>query len=152
MFSFIYISGSLYFFFADATAMTFGRNHFYTFDKRFFSIPNFDNPHCLFLIARDFRDGNFTIMSSSNSITITTKDAMVKIYRYGLVRSQGMSINAVPNSKVYEELPVMFERTMVVRDGPFIKLSGDLTVKCDMEHFVCSYIVSGFYHNRTAGT
>ncbi|KAK2567952.1 hypothetical protein P5673_007851 [Acropora cervicornis] len=91
-------------------------------------------------------------MSSSNSITITTKDAMVKIYRDGLVRSQGMSINAVPNSKVYEELPVMFERTMVVRDGPFIKLTGDLTVECDMEHFICSYVVSGFYHNRTAGT
>ncbi|XP_068740726.1 uncharacterized protein [Montipora capricornis] len=135
----------------NMTAMTFGRSHIYTFDKRFFSIPSLTRPQCQYLVARDFQDGNFTIVAASDSITIITKDALLKIYRDGRVRSQGIRMHTVLDSQVYEELPVMFERTTVIRDGAFIKVNGDVNVECDMEHFVCSYIVSGFYHNRTAG-
>ena len=131
--------------------MTFGRNHIYTFDKRFFSIPSLTRPQCQYLVARDFQDGNFTIVAASDSIRIITKDALLRIYRDGRVRSQGIRMHTVLDSQVYEELPVMFERTTVIRDGAFIKVNGEVNVECDMEHFVCSYIVSGFYHNRTAG-
>lgn len=138
----------------DVTAMTFGRHHIYTFDKRYFRFPGFKNPQCQFLVTRDFKDGNFTIKAESDSITVITRDAVVKIYRDGLVRSQGITedLNMLKSS-VFDELPVQFENTTVVRDGPYINLTNDFgfSVQCDMEHFICSYIVSGFYHNRTAG-
>lgn len=136
--------------------MTFGRHHFYTFDKRYFRFPGFKKPYCQFLVAHDFKDGNFTIMAASDAISITTRDAEVKIYRSGLVRSQGITLDNEMNildSVEYDELPVQFENTTVLRNGPFINLTNDFgfSVECDMEHFICSYMISGFYHNRTAG-
>ena len=140
----------------DATAMIFGGHHFYTFDKRYFRFPGFTKPQCLYLVARDFKDGNFTITASSDSVRILTRDALVRINRNGLVMSQGITTENnmnIQENRVYDELPVQFENTTVVRDGPYINLTNDygFSVECDMEHFICSYIVSGFYHNRTAG-
>lgn len=134
----------------DNTAMIFGK-HFYTFDKRYFQFPGMKEPECEYLVARDFKDGNFTVISASESLIITTNDAVVKIYRDGRVKMEDLlSIEA----KLFEELPVQFKNTTVVRDGPYINLTSDFgfSVECDMEHFVCSHVVSGFYHNRTAGT
>lgn len=45
----------------------------------------------------------------------------------------------------------MFECMIVIRDGVFIKVNGEVNVECDMEYFVCSYIVFGFYYNRMVG-
>ena len=80
----------------------------------------------------------------------------MKIYRNGIVKSQGITGDDERNvltSSVFDELPVRFENTSVIRDGPYINLTNDFgfSVECDMKHFVCSYVVSGFYHNRTAG-
>jgi len=152
--TYYYLLFSLYS--SDETAMMFGRHHIYTFDKRYFRFPGFKKSQCQFLVTRDFKDGNFTIMAGSDSISVITRDAVVKIYRNGLVRSQGITKNNKMNmleSSVYDELPVQFENTTVVRDGPYINLTNDFgfSVQCDMEHFICSYIISGFYHNRTAG-
>ena len=140
----------------DVTGMTFGRHHIYTFDKRYFRFPGFKKSQCQFLVARDFKDGNFTIKIASDSISIATRDALVKISRSGVVNSQGIVTDNEMNvldSSVYNELPVQFENTTIVRDGPYIILTNDFgfSVECDMEHFLCSYNVSGFYHNRTAG-
>ena len=68
----------------------------------------------------------------------------------GITKENNMNIQ---ENKVYDELPVQFENTTIIRDGPYINLTNDFgfSVECDMEHFICSYIVSGFYHNRTAG-
>ena len=131
--------------------MTFGK-HIYTFDKRYFRFPGFKKPECEYLVTRDFKDANFSITFASESISITTQDATVKIYRNGIVKSQDHK-KVSPERNAFDELPVQFENTTVVRDGPYINLTNDLgfSVECDMEHFICSYIVSGFYHNRTAG-
>ena len=101
-------------------------------------------------MARDFKDGNFTVISASESLIITTNDAVVKIYRDGKVRLEDL---LSPEAKLFQELPVQFKNTSVVRDGPYINLTNDFgfSVECDMEHFICSHVVSGFYHNRTAG-
>lgn len=136
--------------------MTFGRHHVYTFDKRYFRFPGIRTSQCQFLVARDFKDGNFTILASSHSITVITRDAVVRIYRDGLVKSQGIveeKDRRMLHAMVYDELPMQFENTTIVRDGPYINLTNDLgfSLECDMEHFLCSYNVSGFYHNRTAG-
>lgn len=136
--------------------MTFGRHHVYTFDKRYFRFPGIRTSQCQFLVARDFKDGNFTILASSHSITVITRDAVVRIYRDGLVKSQGIveeKDRRMLHAMVYDELPIQFENTSIVRDGPYINLTNDLgfSLECDMEHFLCSYNVSGFYHNRTAG-
>ena len=136
--------------FLDDTAMIFGR-HIYTFDKRYFQFPGVKKSECEYLVTRDFKDGNFTVISASESLIITTNDAVVKIYRDGKVKLEDL---LSPEAKLFEELPVQFKNTTVVRDGPYINLTNDFgfSVECDMEHFICSHIVSGFYHNRTAGT
>lgn len=136
--------------------MTFGRHHVYTFDKRYFRFPGIETSQCQFLVARDFKDGNFTILASSDSITVITRDAVVRIYRDGLVKSQEIveeKDRRMLHAVVYDELPLQFENTTIVRDGPYINLANDLgfSLECDMEHFLCSYNVSGFYRNRTAG-
>ena len=148
--------GMLTLFYSDDTAMMFGQHHFYTFDKRYFRFPVFKKRECQYLAARDFKDGNFTVTTDSESINVVTSDAQVKIYRSGVVKSIGISDEYDEN--VYEnivryELPVKFKNTTIVRDGPYINLTNDFgfSLECDMEHFVCSYIVSGFYHNRTLG-
>ena len=135
--------------------MIFGKN-IYTFDKRYFRFPGIKGSNCKYLLSRDFKEGNFTILSAPEVILIITQDALVKIHRNGQVVSQGIAVNDKTNSlthNLFEELPVKFENTTIVRDGPFINLTNDFgfSVECDMEHFVCSYVVSGFYHNRTAG-
>ena len=137
----------------DVTAMTFGK-HIYTFDKRYFRFPDVKKSDCQYLVTRDFKDGNFTVISASESIIVITQDAVVKIYRNGVVKSQGITNENVLESSLFDELPVKFENTTVVRDGPYINLTNDFgfSVECEMEHFICSYVVSGFYHNRTAGT
>lgn len=135
--------------------MIFGKN-IYTFDKRYFRFPWIKGSNCKYLVSRDFKDGNFTILFSPEVIVIITQDALVNIHRNGEVISQGITGMDKTNGLTrdfFKELPVKFENTTIVRDGPFINLTNDFgfSVECDMEHFVCSYEVSGFYHNRTAG-
>ena len=136
------------------SAMTFGHRHFFTFDKRYFQFPAFQKRECQYLAARDFKDGNFTITTDYESISVVTNDAQVKMYLSGVVKSQGTDYQTnVYEDNVRDELPVKFKNTTVVRDGPYINLTNDLgfSLECDMEHFVCSYVISGFYHNRTLG-
>lgn len=53
----------------------------------------------------------------------------------------------------FKEFFVKFENIIIVWDGLFINLINDFGffVECDMEYFVCSYEVFGFYYNRMVG-
>ena len=142
------LKNTLFFFFSDKKAMIFGRDHFYTFDKRHFQFPGYQNQRCLYLAARDFREGNFTVMTDRNSLVVLLNDCEITIYRDGRVTSSSKL-----QRLVFKELPVQFTNTSVSRNTTFIVVNNTygFELACDMKHFVCSITTSGFYHNSTAG-
>ena len=134
--------------FSDKKALIFGRDHFYTFDQRYFHFPGYRTSQCQYLAARDFLHGNFTILTGRDSITILLKDADLVIYRTGKLISYDRL-----QKRTLTGLPVQFRDTTVKRNITHIVVNNTLgfDVVCDIKHFVCSITTSGFYHNATAG-
>ncbi|XP_070550723.1 apolipophorins-like [Ptychodera flava] len=129
------------------TAMIFGSRHVYTFDGRYYEIPAYDNGDCTYVLARDFVDKNFTLLSSQDTITLITRDAAIEIDSENVVRLNGQS-------KV-TELPFETENgnVTILREADYVKVSTvyGISLECDSKNFNCLVNISGWYRNKTLG-
>lgn len=134
--------------------MIFGRPHVFTFDGQYYKFPGYKKPSCTYVLAHDFRDKNFTLMSQETSLILATKSGYIKIHADGKVEA---TVNKDTDGKdvkiVHNELPVEMMHVTVKREGSFVKISHDqgLDVTCDIKHFFCTFNVHRFYHGKLAG-
>ncbi|XP_077982064.1 uncharacterized protein LOC144437068 [Glandiceps talaboti] len=129
------------------TAMIFGDKHVYTFDGRYYEIPKYENSKCLYVLARDFVDKNFTLLSSENTITLITRDCAVEIDNNNVVRIDG--------SQKIKELPYKTQNgnVTVTRKGDYVNVTTvyGISLLCDSKNFNCMVNISGWYRNKTLG-
>ncbi|XP_031551894.1 apolipophorins-like [Actinia tenebrosa] len=134
----------------NETAFVINQRNFITFDKRSFRVPEIPKPGCSFLLARDFLDGEFTVLATQNSYIIMTPELNIEIYKDGTIKAN----TAGQPQIVKTDLPVGFDSVYAVRDGPYIRVISDrrgFEFELEMEHFIFGAYISGFYHNRTLG-
>ncbi|GFX00311.1 apolipophorins [Trichonephila clavipes] len=131
----------------EAQAMIVNNKHFITFDKLFYDFAG----ECVYMLTRDFDDGNFTfaitpaeagkdpsVLAIINNLTVefNSGDKMVKI-----------SDNPV-------ELPYISDDFNIVRAGSNSIMFDDkhgARFKCNLEHKLCTFTISGWYFGKTAG-
>ena len=134
--------------------MIFGKRHVYTFDGQTYKFVSYKKPSCVYVLAHDFKDNSFTIMSQEKALIINTKSGFIKIHKNGKVEAT-VSKDAEGNEvrATYSELPVEMMQMTVRREGSFIKIRHDtgLDIVCDLKHFLCTFNVHKFYHGKLAG-
>ncbi|XP_002734473.1 uncharacterized protein LOC100370756 [Saccoglossus kowalevskii] len=129
------------------SAMLFGAGHVYTFDGRYYEVPRYENRECTYVLARDFVDRNFTLLSTEDSITLITRDVAVEIDAENIVK-----INGNPSAT---ELPYQTENknVTVMRNGDWVNVTTvyGISLLCDSKNLNCLVNISGWYHNKTLG-
>jgi hypothetical protein len=134
-----------------AHAMLVGGQHFVTFDRHFYDFAGSD---CTYLLARDFKDTNFTVLVKyrgldsqgrvQKSIVVQTNEKVVEILpQEGSVKLDGTIV----------ELPLFLGPTTVTRRGQAIVVDDkhNVLVECQLEHDICTVSVSGWYFGKTRG-
>jgi len=127
----------------DAYATISGQ-HIQTFDRRHYDFLG----RCSYLLARDFENGNFSLIVNYNdkgkfSLSAINGEKTIELMGDGSVRIDGGKV----------ELPVERVNTTVTKEGEKVKLvnSHGLTVTCDWSADYCSVHMSGWYFAKTAG-
>ena len=133
-------------FLAHATVA--GSQHYMTFDKHFYEFSG----ECSYILARDFIDGNFTVVVNYDNVggSMTKKSLTVMV--------DNKQVEIFPNFKVLvdgrrSETPIEFGSTVVRRVGNQIRVDSEngITVTCDLMHDRCRVNVTGWYYGKTGG-
>lgn len=128
-------------FYCLARAVVAGSQHFMTFDKRFFEFSG----ECSYLLARDFIDGEFTVMVNYDTVKgqITKKSITVGSKGH---KAEIFSDARVIVDDVRTEMPIEFDGTSIRRLENSIRLDNakGLTVICDLIHDRCTVNVTGW--------
>ncbi len=120
-----------------------------TFDKKFYEFSG----ECSYVLARDFIDGNFSVVANYDSVggSKTKKSLTVMV--------DNKPIEIFPNFKVLvdgrrSEMPVQFGSTVVRRLGNFIRVDSNrgVTVTCNLPYNRCTVNVTGWYYAKTGGS
>lgn len=134
--------------------MIFGKPHVYTFDGQSYQFVGYKKPSCTYVLAHDFRDNNFTLMSQETALIVNTKSGFVKIHADGKVEAT-VSKDATGKKlkTIHNELPVEMMQMTARREGSFVKIQHEtgLDVVCDLRHFLCTFNINKFYHGKLAG-
>lgn len=131
----------------QAVAMVFGKSHVITFDQKYYDFIDYKQPECTYVLARDFTDGKFTIMSQKNTIIVKTPGMTVKISGDGTTKT-------LIGSEETKSLPVKSESGVCMRYGDFIKcyfMQQKFKVTVDLKHFAAVIGLSGWHHGKTQG-
>ena len=119
-----------------------------TFDKHFYEFSG----ECSYILARDFIDGNFTVVVNYDNVggSMTKKSLTVMV--------DNKQVEIFPNFKVLvdgrrSETPIEFGSTVVRRVGNQIRVDSEngITVTCDLMHDRCRVNVTGWYYGKTGG-
>ena len=135
-------------------AMIFGKPHVYTFDGQSYKFVGYKKPSCTYVLAHDFRDNNFTLMSQETALIVNTKSGFIKIHESGKVEATvSKDADGKEVKTTHNELPVEMMQMTVRREGSFIKIKHDtgLDIVCDLRHFFCTFNINKFYHGKLAG-
>merc|ERR550534_3000739 len=130
-----------------AVAMVFGKSHVITFNQKYYDFIDYKQPDCTYVLARDFTDGKFTIMSTEKSIIVKTPGMTVKIGHDGKTET-------TMGSQVTKSLPVKSESGVCMRYGEFVKcyfMQQKFKVTVDLKHFAAVIGLSGWHHGKTQG-
>lgn len=127
--------------------MIFGTEHVMTFDGHVYKFPSYRDNECTYVLARDFIDGNFTLLVKNLSTTLVLNSHTVTIDNYGLFFING---NPEPHSPPYVSPE---EDVIVTRDGPWINVTTTygIDLHCHDDHYMCIYKLSGWYYSKTQG-
>ena len=126
-----------------------GSQHYMTFDKRFFEYTG----ECSYLLARDFLDGEFSVIvnyerirdvPTKKSISVISKTHQFEIFPSAKVLMDGSEVL---------EMPVQKDETTIIRTPHQIRIDNKhgVTVTCNLEHDRCTVNVTGWYFARTGG-
>ncbi|GFQ73674.1 apolipophorins, partial [Trichonephila clavata] len=131
----------------EAQAMIMNNQHFITFDKLFYDFSG----ECVYLLTRDFEDGNFTFALSPAE---AGKDPSI----LALINNLSVEINSgdktVKISDNPVELPYISNDFNIERSGSNSIMFDDkrgAKFKCNLEHSLCSFTIAGWYFGKTAG-
>ncbi|KAI8509686.1 hypothetical protein Bbelb_121140 [Branchiostoma belcheri] len=129
------------------TGMIFGKNNVYTFDGRMYAVPEYNHEDCMYIMARDFLDKNFTILSSPKSITVKLRELVAKISEDSKVYIDGSS---QPTELPYQTPE---KNVTITRTGVFVNVTTryGISIICDSVNQLCAFNISGQYHNKTLG-
>lgn len=125
-----------------------GNQHYMTFDKKFYEFSG----ECSYLLARDFIDGQFSVIAnyqsqsgevSKKSITVFSKAKQVEVFPDGRIELDGRPA----------EMPLEVEGTIIKRIANMIFINNPhgVNIDCDLIHDRCTVSVSGWYFGKTAG-
>ncbi|XP_075230090.1 retinoid- and fatty-acid binding glycoprotein apolipophorin [Lycorma delicatula] len=127
-----------------ASAYLIHSTEFFTFDKRHISFKG----NCLYLLAHDFVDGNFTIAAQIDdgivkSIIISDKKDNIEFKSDGTVH-----VNGAPS-----EFPVSLDELKAWRRYPTVNAfsKAGILIHCTTNLDFCTFRVSGFYFGKTRG-
>ncbi|KFM65445.1 Apolipophorin, partial [Stegodyphus mimosarum] len=130
-----------------AHAMLAGNQHYITFDKLPFEFAG----RCSYLLARDFVDGNFSVIVNygredhqRKSLTILTEGKKIDI-------GQDYKVT-LDDTKT--ELPIQIGKTIVIREGANVRIENEkkgFSAVCNFVRNYCSLTLSGFYFGKTGG-
>lgn len=137
-----------------AYAMIFGKNHVMTFDGKFYEFPKYAKSSCTYLLARDFHNGKFTILSQENTIITETPELKVTIHKNGHVEGTIKTTKAgITRSRRVNGLPIETEDGGCKRWMNYIKCTfkQGVTIKCDVDHFLCTVELSGWHYGKSQG-
>ncbi|XP_050023796.1 apolipophorins-like [Dermacentor andersoni] len=138
----------------DGQAMIIGHQHFVTFDGTIYSATG----DCTYLLARDFVDGNFTVLLKYHpedpsihgrfpkSIIVQLGQSYIEIFpNDGSMFLNGQAV----------DLPLILEGGDVIarRVGDVITVEDEkaLRVSCHLYYDVCTVKINGWYFGNTAG-
>jgi len=129
-------------------AMIAGTQHYMTFDKKFFEFAG----ECSYLLVSDFFNNNF-------SVVVNYEATSGKVTRKSLtVISDGRQIEIdstfrVTLNKRFIEMPLVFNKTSITRDGARVIINNEngYNVDCNLFRDVCTVKVSGWSFGKTGG-
>ena len=127
--------------------MIFGRNHILTFDNKFYNFIDFKRPECTYMLAHDFADHQFSIMSQQKAIIIKTPEMEIKI------SSNGKTKATIGETKSFM-LPVETESNKCIRMSSLIIchfMDQKFKVVVDLKHFVSTISLSAWHFGKTQG-
>jgi len=134
-----------------AQAMLVGGQHFVTFDRKFY---DFAGPECSYLLARDFKDGNFSVIAKYQGVD---DQGRVRKSLVVSVNNKHIEINnelqQVKMDGAIMELPLFVGSASVLRRGQSIVVDDKhgIIVECQLQHDICTVAVSGWYFGKTSG-
>ena len=130
--------------------MIFGANHVMTFDGKFYDIPKFPTKTCTYLLARDFVNGKFTVMSQAENLIVQTPDMEVMIHQNGQVTSH-VRVNKL--RKTVSDLPVESDTGSCVskKNAVVCEFKQGLRVRCHTDRFMCTIELSAWHYGKSQG-
>ncbi|XP_064476537.1 apolipophorins-like [Ornithodoros turicata] len=138
----------------DGQALIVGDQHIITFDGTTYSFAG----ECMYMLARDFVDGNFTVLIRYDTDTPTedgtpTKSFIIKLKENLIELFPGKGAVYMNGQPV--ELPLFGERGDLIltrsHDVITVEQRHHVKVSCYLYHDVCVVTVSGWYFGKTAG-
>eukprot|EP00795_Rhopilema_esculentum_P006498 gene6498-11955_t len=130
---------------------TFYDNHVFTFDGGYLYLPRVrGNGRCMYLLARDFRGGAFTILYKRDQLLMYIGQTTITFSRFGKVVISSLHDGRVVSTS---DLPMATTDVFVESHGTTFRVTSrlGLQISCNKDHFMCSFTISGMYHNKTLG-
>lgn len=119
-------------------------SHIFTFDGRHLTFPG----SCGYILARDFVEGNFSIVANLvdgklKSIALTDKSGYLEVSSGGALQSGGKSVEYPYHQTTLHAWRTFHTVSLLTQYGAGVECSEDLTT--------CHVRVSGFYSGKTRG-
>jgi len=127
--------------------MIFGKSHVLTFDGKFYDFINYKRPDCTYLLARDFAEGKFTIMSTKKSLIFKNADLEIKINDDGTTKTE-------IGNKVVDTLPIEAGENFCTRDDIHITCyfnKKSIRIVVDVENFFATIAMSAWDQGKSQG-
>ena len=134
--------------------MIFGKRHVMTFDGKYYIFPKYSKPTCAYLLARDFKDGKFTIYSQEEKIVAETPDIKVSIDRYGAVEGVIKTTKAgVTRNERVSGLPIETPNAECKRWSHYVtcQFKPGVTIRCNIKYYLCTIELSGWNYGKSQG-
>lgn len=118
--------------------------HIFTFDGRHMTFPG----TCSYILARDFFEGNFSIVANMangklKSISLTDKNGFLEVNNDGVLQLGGKNLEFPVHQKTLHAWRDYYTVSLLTEFGAEVQCTTDLTV--------CHFRVSGFYSGKTRG-
>ena len=127
--------------------MIFGSNHVLTFDNKFYNFVDYKHAHCTYVLAHDFIDHKFSILSQKEAIIVKTPEMKITIHANGKTETE------IGNKKT-DVLPVETESNKCIRDQSLVIchfMDQRFKVIVDLKHFAATISLSSWHFGKTQG-
>lgn len=130
-----------------AVAMIFGNKRILSFDNKFYNFLTNKNADCQYLLAHDFADDKFSLISQKDAILIKTQEMEVKIKSNGKIRA------TIARKNIFS-LPVESKSGKCMRKQSIVIchfVEEKFKVVVDLKYFVTTVSMSGWHYGKSRG-